>query len=221
MDYEKLTYLREDNVTGVGPWTWITDDLETWHGPKKDWHIHYNTILKYVKKFDVVAQAGGCLGVYPRLLSDMFKLVYTWEPDPLNFFCLTRNCQKNNIIKMQAALGEKHQNGHVYRTTALKNVGMNIVQPLPPPEYIHPTWVPVEFPIPILKIDDFVFDTLDLLWFDLELSELPALVGAQNTIKLHHPVIIAENPREEINTFLHQFGYEFMELSIDGIYVAK
>ena len=72
-------------------------------------HSHRNKLLKHIpvnRRRDVVC-AGGNQGLYPRLLSEIFENVYTFEPDPLSFHCLAANCQKSNIVKIQAALGRE------------------------------------------------------------------------------------------------------------------
>ena len=112
MLYQGFVQVRDEYVSGVGPWVWARDDVHGWIGPKMDWEVHHSqNIARYCSTRlgprSVAVQAGGCMGMYPRLLSDMFNAVYTFEPDPLNFHCLVANCQRDNIVKMNAALGER------------------------------------------------------------------------------------------------------------------
>ena len=44
--------------------------------------------LNYTKQNKVCIQAGGNVGVWPKKLSTIFDVVYTFEPDPENFNCL-------------------------------------------------------------------------------------------------------------------------------------
>jgi hypothetical protein len=45
-------------------------------------------ISKFVKNKDVLLQAGGNAGFYVKKYAEIFKNVYTFEPEPLLFFCL-------------------------------------------------------------------------------------------------------------------------------------
>src|SRR5271169_24297 len=87
---------------------WVVPSNDnTWSVIKKEWEEHHSKKwLLGMKDKRFVIQAGGSIGLYPRLLSDIFEMVYTFEPNGLSFYCLSHNCQKDNIIKMQAALGE-------------------------------------------------------------------------------------------------------------------
>ena len=179
--------LRDELVDGVGPWVWVKGDGTNprgdggaWLGPKLDWENHHKqNILKFCTKFDTVLQAGGNCGMYPKLYSRMFKNVYTFEPDVMNFFCLTINCQERNIIKSQAALAHVHTMIEVVHHN-IDNVGMHTIQQSE------------KASIPSFLIDDLVFDTLDLIHLDIEHSEEYALNGAIETIKKHRPVLMIE-----------------------------
>lgn len=151
--------------------------------------------MKYVKNTDVVIQAGGFCGIHPRLFSDIFNIVYTFEPDPLNFFCLTLNCQKDNIVKTQGALGKTHEMISVVRTCDT-NKGMNVV--LATDDAAIPTHV----------IDDFNLRSCDLIQLDVEGYEYNILQGAENTIKKFKPVITVEDTNQNIEKYLSQYGYE-------------
>jgi hypothetical protein len=45
----------------------------------------------------------------------------------------------------------------------------------------------------MLRIDDFEFENVDLVWLDVEGLEFEALKGAEETIKEWKPWILAEN----------------------------
>src|SRR6266550_4704231 len=54
----------------------------------------------------VAVQAGGGFGVWPAKLAAVFKVVYTFEPDPVQFVDLTYNTsQFMNVCRFQSALG--------------------------------------------------------------------------------------------------------------------
>lgn len=205
-NYEDLCFTREDNVAGIGPWRWLKQDNGAWDGPKKDFEeSHIHAYKKHIENWTVVVQAGGCQGMYPRIFSEIFQRVYTFEPDPLSFFVLNINCQKDNIIKMQAALGAENKLISVVRNVH-DNVGMNTVTEE------HQV-------IPMLTVDSLNLNACDFIQFDLEGYELYALMGAVNTIRQFKPVISCERGNDLILDFLKQFGYSVVDHSIaDTIY---
>lgn len=197
-----LTFVREELVDGVGPWVWIKGDTGAWTGPKDDWETsHKGVIEKYCKNYNVVIQAGGNCGMYPKLYAKMFKRVYTFEPDPLNFYCLTQNCTEEHIVKIQAALSESHHMINVQRHD-MSNVGMHTVK-------AEETGI-----IPAFTIDDLNLKSLDLIHLDIEDSEQYALLGASETLKTHRPILLLEKGNKEpIITFLTSLGYKYVQNS--------
>lgn len=194
MNYDKDVKLRSMLIDGVAPWVWPKDDVGAWEGPKNDWPQIKQGIIDYVKKFNVVVQAGGNCGMYPRLLSNMFQTVYTFEPDPLNFHCLVHNCQKDNIIKINAALGETNK---LLRVVPLnnENVGMHKVQD----DGVRIT--------PTFTIDQLALTQCDLIQLDCEGYEPNVVLGAMETISTFKPVIILETYNDEIGQLLTPLGY--------------
>lgn len=205
MSYEKLIEIRKESVSGESDWTWIKSDRGAFDGPKKDWEEH-NALkyLKYLKKREVCVTAGGNCGMYARLYSKLFDVTYTFEPDSLNFHCLVNNTQTDNVVKIQAALGEKASFGNIVRKS-MNNVGMHRIEG--------------NGYIPIMTIDSFNFPVIDLLQLDVEGYEQKALEGAVETINRCNPVIVVE--RNSSEKFLQSLGYRFVEQSghADRIYV--
>lgn len=150
---------------------------------------------EYMTTFGVAVQAGGYCGVFPRLLGEMFDTVYTFEPDPSNFFCLNLNCSRDNIIKAQGALGNEHGLISVVRQNAA-NRGMNNVQ--------HT----INSKIPTYIIDELDLQACDLLQLDTEGYEHKILQGAKNTIDRFRPLISVEDSTPQISEFLDTFGYK-------------
>ena len=232
--YTRLCELRNDPIEGIGPWVWITNDYQAWTGIRKDWvGSHKAAYIEHVTDWSVCVQAGGCMGMHPRLFSEMFGRVYTFEPDPLNFFCLTYNCQKDNIIKFQSALGHENKLISINRPNS-QNTGVNTINE------------EAKGFIPMVTIDSLALDACGLIQLDLEFYELNILRGALETIKKYKPVITCElgsmqyfnenkekeyaglnhggNPEaatleEDILALLEPFGYKKVGQSVaDGIY---
>ncbi len=74
---------------------------------------------KHCSKFDVAIQAGGNCGVWPKAMGEKFELVYTFEPDPMNFRCLCANAPAENIYKFNAALGPDNRRVGMLRRPGL------------------------------------------------------------------------------------------------------
>jgi FkbM family methyltransferase len=203
--YTNLIHTLDDKVDNIGPWIWLKTDVGAWDGPKENWEqSHKKLILEHVPGRKLCIQAGGCLGMYPRLLSDIFHWVYTFEPDQHNFFCLAQNCQKDRIIKFQAALGAEPKRTGLNRLSE-KNVGMHTIQDGD------------EFPV--MTIDSFDYPTVDFIQLDIEGYEVEALNGAMKTIEKYKPVIMVESPRDKIADMLAPFGYKLVARSFsDGFY---
>jgi len=190
----------------------VDGDSGTWVGPTGDWQGkegHKEHILETVKNFRTVVQAGGAFGLYPLLLSEMFERVYTFEPYPVCFHCLVHNCPKENVVKINAALGEKHQMIKM-KINCMGNFGMNTVDSDAKPEDTF---------VPMLMLDDFEFEHLDLLMLDVERYECGIITGGMKTIEKHRPVIFAENGA--IDNLIERFGYRrYTNSAADTVYVA-
>ncbi len=131
----------------------------------------------------VALQAGGNLGLWPKRLAQDFQTVYTFEPAADLFAILQKNAPEQNIVKFQAALGERHELVHMSRE---RRDGKT----RPPHEGI--THVDGPGTIPTLRIDDLELPVCNLLCLDLEGWELFALRGAAATIHRCLPVICVE-----------------------------
>jgi FkbM family methyltransferase len=134
----------------------------------------FDELMTHVTGTDVVVQAGGNCGQYVRQFSQRFDTVYTFEPDPVNFLCLTLNCG-NNVIKTQACVGNERK---------LVNISKGNDSGA-----IH---VEGTGNIPTVIIDDMDLPACDLIQLDIEGYEYFALLGAQRTIEKYHPLLMLE-----------------------------
>lgn len=210
--YEELVENnRPEDIGGVGQWYWIKKDKGAWDGPLSDWkNSHADWYFRKLPAKRVVICAGANCGLYSRLFSNEFETVYGFEPDPLNFHCFVNNGQKDNIIKIQAGLSDRHGTASVKRISD-ENVGMHKLEDT------------TDSTIPLLMIDDFEFRHLDLIQLDIEGHEVQALRGGIKTIKTHIPNIILENGQgPEIRDILEGLGYGVLGTSkSDTIWVPQ
>lgn len=142
----------------------------------------------------VAVQAGGNCGIWPRYLAKKFRTVYTFEPDADNFLCLSLNAQAKNIIKLQAALGNKRE--PISMLTTPLNAGAHRVLD--------------SGLIPQIRLDDLHLPHCDFLQLDVEGFEYFALRGAEKTIIRCRPVIMYEDK-------LHHMKYGIEKSQIDRL----
>ncbi len=208
MKFENLTRTRHEYVDNETDWTWIKSDSGAWDGPKSDWEqSHKIKYMKYLKNNDVVVTAGANQGMYARLYANYFKSVYAFEPDPLNFHCMVMNTQRDNIIKMQAALGSEPGFITVNRLT-MENTGMHTVSN--------------GGIIPILTLDSFNFNVLNLLQLDVEGYEIEVIKGGVHTINRLKPVIVLERGRHpDVLSAMMGINYRPVDdSSMDTVFVS-
>lgn len=177
-----LTEIRNNYI-------WPKHDKACW----KYLNVRLNTVKKitdFCNNKRIIIQAGGNAGLYVDLYSRLFDYVYSFEPEPLNFFCLTNNT-KENVFKFQACLGnnktfvrlqDNSGNSEKPNTGSYRVAGRGF--------------------IPTLSIDSFNFPLVDCIHLDIEGYELFALEGAVNTINKHKPVIALE-----INNLSSRYKY--------------
>jgi FkbM family methyltransferase len=199
---------RQCNYEGVNKLMWVTTDVGAFgnenDGPLFDWISEKDFFMENVKKFDVVVQAGGNCGMYPRFYKNYFKTVYTFEPDELNFSCLDINCDGPGFFKFLGGLGAKREKLSLQRKSS-RNVGTHTIVNTPGD-------------IQMYRIDDLNLSDCDLIHLDIEGYEKNALIGAEQTIKKFKPVIITE--RSHGADFLKSLGYKtYLNLRMDTVFI--
>lgn len=115
-------------------------------------HKDMHEAIELCKKREVVVQASGNCGIWPRDLAKIFNMVYTFEPDITNFLCLNLNVPDKNVVRMQAALGN-----------ARSPIGMDLKK-----ENVGAHQVKQHGLIPQIKIDDLCLPACDLIQLDVE-----------------------------------------------------
>ena len=195
------TVIRKESVGGLSDWVWPVDDTGLWYGPSIEWEPISEMVRQHCKTMNTVVQAGGACGMYPRLYSKMFNRVLTFEPDPYNFFCLAQNCTDSRILKYNAVLGDRHRN-ITFHHPSETNRGDGTCA-----AHMITTDNDIGGNTPMLRIDDFVYEKLDLIHLDVEGSEMYVLYGARNSIRMHHPLIILETINGGIQDIMTEEGY--------------
>jgi FkbM family methyltransferase len=196
-----------------GQW-WPVGDVSCRPAILADVGMSENSWLNFATGRDVVIQAGGNCGIYPKMLSKHFKTVYTFEPDADNFNCLQLNATEPNIYAYPWALGEKA--GATELCRVITNAGAHYMKG------------PGD--IPVVTIDEMDYAGCNLIALDVEGAELLALKGAVNTIKRFKPAIIIEEKGHwvrygqstiEVKGWLQNQGYrEISRCLRDTIWLA-
>jgi FkbM family methyltransferase len=186
---------KDGRLRKINGYAWPLEDIECFPAVFEQ-VADIEEYYKHCEKFDVCVQAGGNCGVFADQLANRFGTVYTFEPDWENFYCLSRNIVKPNVVKFMAALGSRHE--LVGMKTKAANIGAHRVEG-------HGC-------VPTIKIDDLALDALDLAILDIEGYELNALMGGEYAISRFKPVIVIED-KGHITKYGHKAGdiYAWLE----------
>lgn len=217
----RTVYKNQEICSIVPPGGWMYPEHdEIFHWFAECFTIYYETYKKVCDRFDVVVQAGGHCGIGPKLLSTLFKTVYTFEPNPHSFHCLVNNCQDDNIIKINACLGRDRK--LVYQWYhGQKNIGVSLfkepevgIEPTIKVQDVDNIEKPTLVNIPQIRIDDLGLKSCDLIHLDVEGYEGKIIDGALETIEKYKPTIIFESMDQPQLEILKALGYS--PLFVDG-----
>lgn len=175
---------------------WPAADQGCLGGISRDWAHMSPFIHKSTLKWDIVVQAGGNCGLYPKLYGHMYEKVFTFEPDPTCFTFLSENCQSPNIYRFNAGLSDVAG----YQTignAASYNVGMSKLGT-------------GNIEIYTITLDSLDLPGVDLIHLDVEGWESKVLQGARNTIVKYMPTILFEVDNPSAEEFLTPLGYVVM-----------
>jgi len=129
-----------------------------------------------------VFKRGGNAGFYVKRYSELFNTVYTFEPDPTNFYCLNLNVTSPNVYKYQAILGNTHELRQINNTyDSLGHGGTYVNNNIGNGN------------IPTIKIDDLNLPECDLIHLDIEGYEMFAILGGIETLKRCKPIVCIED----------------------------
>jgi|688.fasta_scaffold2685289_2 hypothetical protein len=92
--------MKNETVIKDGKWVWPKIDENSWVG-QNEFKELANKVMPHVKDKNIMIQVGSnCRFILDKFV-DNFKMIYTFEPDPLNFYCLNQNITQKNVIKLQ------------------------------------------------------------------------------------------------------------------------
>ncbi|NBO29143.1 MAG: FkbM family methyltransferase [Synechococcaceae bacterium WB8_1B_057] len=206
MDLKELIELNDQG------WYWPKEDAKgqggAWFDLAGEFSQTPDKVAAVVSNHNVILQAGGNCGLYVKKYASLFKVVYTFEPDPVNFYCLNLNVTEHNVFKYQAALGYHRETINIANHMP-NNVGAKHVQGIGP--------------VPTIRIDDLGLKVCDCIQLDIEGFELHALHGARETLVRCRPILIVEFgwehrykiTREDIDLFLKSIDYS-LEGNLEG-----
>jgi|TARA_B110000503_G_scaffold439_1_gene638 FkbM family methyltransferase len=204
---KELTDIREG-------WVWPKDDVRCWRCFQRQYNLP-QSIIRHVENKKVCIQAGGNTGVYVKQFADVFETVYTFEPEAVNFYCLTENLKNcNNVETLNSFLGQQNQkptNIIRYDTKKDPNTGKFKIGE-------------DAGTIPVIAIDTLNLRSCDLIQLDIEGGEYNALLGAVETIKEFKPVICLEwfENQEKLFNLLTSLNYkEIDNLQSDRIFAYQ
>ena len=197
-------------------WLWPKDDIRCWrcffHLKSKDLP---SRILQHVNKKSLCVQAGGNVGVYVKEFAGVFQTVHTFEPEPLNFYCLKHNLKDcKNVILHQGFVSDKKQppkNIVRFDTKKDPNTGKFKIGE-------------ESGNISVFSIDEMQLESCDLIQLDIEGNEPRALIGAMETIKKHRPVICLEwfDNQEQLLSILEEINYrQVADFGSDRVFVSN
>ncbi|MHA6684489.1 FkbM family methyltransferase [Mesorhizobium sp. A556] len=208
-----LTDAVEVNSSG---WLWPKGDQYTWPTVIEEL-AEIPELVELCKQRRVCVQAGGNGGLWPEKMAGHFETVFTFEPDPILFRCLVNNVPHENVVFTQAAVGAAPGFIAMDRWMGQVNPGANRVQ--------------AGGNIPMVTIDSYSMENVDLIQFDIEGYELNALRGAVETIMRCKPVVCLELRNhsghfgatdDQIRQFMKDAGYSMAKrMNFDEFWTAE
>jgi FkbM family methyltransferase len=161
---------------------------------------HIAAVMPHIDQCRVAVQAGGHAGQFPVALCQHFPVIYSYEPDQINYHYMVHNLAVLDLSKQvytaRGMLGSQSGTGFV--TDHLSGGNRRRVN--------------LSGPCPVYVVDHLNLPVCDLIYLDTEGSELDILKGSVQTIQRCRPVVAVEdrssyNPPGTLADYLSQFGY--------------
>lgn len=160
---------------------------------------HADLAISLCEQHRTAVQAGGLTGIWPMRMAEHFERVFTFEPEPITFACLEKNCADvPNIEVRKEALGARRGRCAMKRRSLSSHTVIDGDS------------------CDVVPLDELGLWNVDLLQLDVEGYEFEALKGAEQTIEASHPIIQLElrnfttkygSSDEEVRAWLGTLGY--------------
>jgi FkbM family methyltransferase len=135
--------------------------------------------MAYVKHQRCALDIGMHVGLWAMHLTKIFQTVIGFEPVAEHLECLHMNMKgSSNYQVHNCALGNKHA-----------FVGLGILEGSTGSTHIKDD---IDECIPMRQLDQFSFDAVDFIKIDVEGYEYFTVLGGEQTIRKHKPVIVVE-----------------------------
>lgn len=174
-------------ISEVLPGVWAIDG-DTHHRP---WIISAGklahdeatlpAIRKYIPQGGVVVDGGAHVGSHTGFYLDCVGpegIVISFEPNPPAYRCLVRNCP--DAVTYQLALGSRYDLSQIAHDDNYGGAYLTEYSPVRGSTVVS------------VPLDEFGLEQVDFLKLDVEGSEVEALFGAYDTIKLCKPTMLIE-----------------------------
>ena len=190
---------------------------------KKNYEKELQIIEQFADKSKDALDIGVYRGVYSYKLSNYFKNIHAFEPNPLLYPYLYKNLKKiiKNISLYNIGLSDKNGEVNLKLPIRSKSLFKNNIEELfrLGAASIHPNKTFDNFesiPVKIKKLDDFNFENkIKFVKIDVEGHEIEVINGAKETIKKNKPVMLIEIEKrhsqrnvEESITLIKKNGYK-------------
>lgn len=170
---------------------WMTKSGEIVNGRGTYQIKKFREAMQWCKKFRTAVDVGAHCGMWTMQMAQQFELVHAFEPVAAHRECFRANIfqdapvLRGDVILHDCALGAK--DGSVAIHTAPTSSG--------------DSWVDGWGDIPMRRLDEKDLENVDFIKLDCEGYELFALMGGEETIKLHKPCVIVEQKPKRAQKF--------------------
>jgi FkbM family methyltransferase len=176
----------------------------------------------------VALDIGANIGNHSLVLSELFKDVYAFEPNPITFELLKFNAKfvsdTKNIVPLNKGLGNKEETLNF--EISPENIGSSCIVSNAEAANGNGRYISIDVERAD-KIEQLQNAAIALIKIDIEGYEIHALQGAEELIQKNRPVIVFEQGPQEIANgssvtidYLKALGYEFATLQ-KNFYVGE
>lgn len=189
---------------------------------KKNYEKELEIVDKYSDKSKDALDIGVYRGVYSYKLSQNFKTVHSFEPNPLLYPYLEKNLKKviNNMILYNLALSDINGSSELKLPIRSKSIFKNNIEELFKlgAATMHPNNIIdncKKVPIQMKRLDDIkIKNNIGFIKIDVEGHEKNVIQGGLDTIKRNKPILLIEieekhtkKPVEETINFIKSLNY--------------